>query len=211
LVAATIMLAGCANIQNDRTRTKVEGTTAGAAAGGILGGVIGGIASLGSPSYIAQGAIIGAQLGGHGGYAYGTSVANKKAQYASREAWLDACIAEAKATGEKSRNYSELARRVIARQRLEIAGVLKDGEIRPESRARAAAIRAELDANITNLSGAIRTWDSVLEAHREVVRRNQGRPQGEALNQQVDELNASQDALRQDLDSFHAMRKNLGP
>ncbi len=211
MMVAAILLAGCANIHNDRTRTKVEGTTAGAAAGGILGGVVGGIASLGSPSYIAQGAIIGAQLGGHGGYAYGTSVANKKARYASREAWLDACIAEAKATTEKSRQYSELARRVLARQQREIAGVLKNGEIRPESRERAAAIRAELDTNITHLNGAIQTWDRVLDAHREVVRHNQPSPRGEALNRQVDELNASQDDLRQDLDTFHAMRKNLGP
>jgi len=31
------------------------------------------------------------------------------------------------------------------------------------------------------------------------------------LSQQVDELNRRQDDLRQDLDSFTALRKNLGP
>ncbi len=211
VAGALLLLAGCANIHNDRTRTKVEGTSAGVATGGILGGVIGGIAGLGSPSSIAQGAIIGAQIGGNGGYAYASSVADRKAEYASREEWLNACIAEAKTTAEKSRAYSELARRIIARQQREIAEVLKNGEVRPGSVARAAAIREELDTDITNLSGAIQTWDRVLEAHREVVRRNQGNAQAEALNEQADQLNQWQDDLRQDLESFHALRRNLGP
>ena len=211
IVVTAILLAGCTNIHNDRTRTKVEGTAAGAAAGGILGGVIGGVVSLGSPSYIAQGAVIGAQVGGHMGYAYGTSVANKKAQYASREAWLDACIAEAKSTADRSRNYSHLARQIIARQQREIAAVLNNGEIRPESRERATAIRGRLDASITNLNAAIQTWDSVLQAHRQVVQQNRREMQANMLSQQVNDLNRQQDALRQDLDSFVALRKNLGP
>ena len=211
VVLTLILLAGCTNIRNDRTRTKVEGTATGAAAGGILGGVIGGVVSLGSPTYIAQGAIIGAQVGGHAGYAYATSVANKKAQYASREAWLDACIAEAKTTTEKSRDYSKLARQIIARQEREIAAVLKKGEIRPESQARAVAMRGQLDTSITNLNVAIQSWDSVLQAHRQVVQRNRQGPQVEMLSQQVDELNRRQVDLRQDLDSFTALRKKLGP
>ncbi len=166
---------------------------------------------MGSPSYIAQGAIIGAQVGGHAGYAYATSVANKKAQYASREAWLDACIAEARTTADKSRNYSRLARQVIARKGREIAVVLKNGEIRPESRARAAEIREQLDTSITNLNGAIQTWDTVLQAHRNVVRENRPGPQVETLNQEVVDLKRRQDDLRQDLDNFTALRKNLGP
>jgi hypothetical protein len=211
VVVMALVLAGCANIHNDRTRTKVEGTAAGAAAGGILGGVIGGVVSGGSPTYIAQGAIIGAQIGGHAGYAYGTSVANKKAQYASQEAWLDACIAEAKTTTEKSRDYSRLARQIIARQQREIAAVLKNGEIRPESRARATAIRGQLDTSITNLSAAIQAWDIVLQAHRKVVQRYRKGSRVVTLGEQADELSQRQDDLRLDLDSFTALRKNLGP
>jgi hypothetical protein len=211
LAAAAILLAGCANIHNDQTRTKVEGTAAGAVAGGIIGGVIGGAVSMGSPSYIAQGAILGAEIGGGAGYQYGKSVAEKKSQYATEEAWLDACIAEVKSTTGKSQNYNQLAKGLLARQQVEIASILKDGQATPESRDRAAKLRQALDASVTNLNVAIRSWDHVLESHRAVVQRYQPAPQVEALGQQVDELDKSQDELRQDFESFTVLRKELGP
>jgi hypothetical protein len=211
LAVAFLLLAGCANIHNDRTRTKVEGTVAGATAGGILGGVIGGVVSMGSPTYIAQGAILGAQIGGGAGNAYGTSVANRKAEYATQELWLDACIADAKATTDKSEAYSQLARRIITRQQGEIAAVLKNGRIRPADEARAAELREQLDSDLKNLNGAIQTWDSVLQAHRLVVQRYRGSPQGETLGQQLDELNRRQDDLKQDFESFTVLRKSLNP
>ena len=210
MIAASLLLAGCANIHDDRTRTKVEGTAAGAAAGGVLGGVIGGLVSLGSPSSIAQGALIGAQIGGGAGYAYGTSVANKKAEYASREAWLDACIAEARTTADKSRDYSRLARQVLARQQHELAAVLHNGQILPESQAQAAALRKHMDESISNLGAAVATWDSVLDAHRRVVQHYGQEPQAVSLGRNVNELKQSQDNLRQDLDSFTTLRKSLG-
>jgi hypothetical protein len=189
----------------------VEGTTAGAATGGVIGGVIGGLVSMGSPSYIAQGAIIGAQVGGHGGYAYATSVANKKARYASEEVWLDACIAEARETTEKSVAYNQLARQIIARQTQDIPKVLKTAAIKPESRQRAAEIRKLLDTSLTNLNLAIQSWDGVLKAHRELVEQNRGNPKFQGLTRQVEELQKGQDELHQDYDSFTTLRKELGP
>ena len=64
LIFAPLLLAGCTNIHDDCTRTKVEGTAAGAAGGAVLGGVIGGLVSLGSPTSIAQGRSSGLRSAG---------------------------------------------------------------------------------------------------------------------------------------------------
>jgi hypothetical protein len=74
----------CASTPDGR-KTQAQGSAIGAGAGAIVGGLIGGRA----------GALWGAGIGGAGGFAYGTHVANKKAQYKTTEAWLDACIVEA--------------------------------------------------------------------------------------------------------------------
>ena len=74
----------------------------------------------------------------------------------------------------------------------------------------AADLRKHMDDSITNLSAAVTTWDSVLDAHRRVVQRYGQQSRGELLGHNVDELKARQDDLHQDLDSFTTMRKSLG-
>jgi hypothetical protein len=138
-------------------------------------------------------------------------VANKKARYASEEVWLDACIAEARETTEKSVAYNQLARQIIARQTQDIPKVLKTAAIKPESRQRAAEIRKLLDTSLTNLNLAIQSWDGVLKAHRELVEQNRGNPKFQGLTRQVEELQKGQDELHQDYDSFTTLRKELGP
>ncbi len=85
----TLLMPGCANIQDDGTRTVVEGTGTGAGIGAALGAIFMAITG----GNIAKGAAIGAAIGGVGGAAVGTYIAKDKAAYASREAWLDAQIA----------------------------------------------------------------------------------------------------------------------
>jgi hypothetical protein len=110
LIALPLVLSlvtGCAT--TDRTRTQGEGTMVGAAAGALLGGLIG--AATGNSDDALVGAAIGAAVGGAAGYVYGTHVANQKEKYASREDWLDACIANVAKVNQETREYNiQLAR-----------------------------------------------------------------------------------------------------
>jgi hypothetical protein len=97
-------LGGCANIQDDSTRTKTEGTLIGAGAGAAVGAGIGAIA--GGSRGVAIGAGIGALLGGAIGFGVGSHIANQKAKYASEEDWLDACIAQADKINQEAAQYN---------------------------------------------------------------------------------------------------------
>jgi hypothetical protein len=97
-------LAGCANIQDDSTRTKTEGTLVGAGVGAGIGAGIGAIA--GGGRGLAIGAGVGALLGSLIGLGVGTHIANKKAEYASEEDWLDACIAQADQVNQQAAQYN---------------------------------------------------------------------------------------------------------
>jgi len=97
----------CANTSDGRL-TQGQGTLIGAGAGALLGAAIGG----------RQGALLGAAIGGAGGFAYGSHIANKKAQYKSTEEWLDACIAQANTKRREAVAYNrQLNNRLASLQR----------------------------------------------------------------------------------------------
>jgi len=85
----------CASTPDGRN-TQAQGTLIGGAAGGLLGAALGG----------KKGALIGAGVGAAGGFAYGTHIANKKAQYKSTEDWLDACIVQAESKRKAAVAYN---------------------------------------------------------------------------------------------------------
>ena len=96
------LLAGCANIQNDATRTRTEGVVAGCAAGAVLGSLIGD-----NKKSVAA----GCAAGGVAGYAVGYHVATKKQQYATEETYLRDVLRQAE---NQNRAVSELNRRLLA-------------------------------------------------------------------------------------------------
>jgi len=97
-------LSGCANIQDDRTRTQTEGTLIGAGAGAAIGAGVGAIVGGGRGALIGAG--VGALTGGMAGLFVGTHVANQKAKFASEEAWLDACLQQAEKTNNALKTYN---------------------------------------------------------------------------------------------------------
>ena len=99
------LLAGCANIQDDRTRTQTEGTMVGAGVGAATGALIGAI--VGGKKGALVGAGIGGAVGGLAGAAVGTHIADQKEKYASEEAWLDACLQQARQTNDRLKAYNE--------------------------------------------------------------------------------------------------------
>lgn len=98
-------LSGCGNIQHDGTRTKTEGTLVGAGVGAGVGALLG-QAIGGNTAGTLIGAGVGALVGGVSGFAIGSHVADKKAEYASREDWLDSCIADARQGNREVAEYN---------------------------------------------------------------------------------------------------------
>ena len=115
LMAALVYgsLPACTNIKDDETRTKTEGTLTGAGLGAVVGAIIGAVLDGGRGA--ARGAAIGAGAGGVAGYAYGSHVANKKANYASREEWLDACLVQTEKAHRTTTEYNARLRGELVR------------------------------------------------------------------------------------------------
>ncbi len=108
-ITAIAFITSCTNIKDDRQRTITEGGLAGSVIGGLAGGIIGHQSGRGF-----EGALAGAALGGLAGVAYGNHVANKKAAYASQEAWLRACIEQADRANAQARAYNRSLQSKIA-------------------------------------------------------------------------------------------------
>ena len=105
-VTLTFAGTGCSNIHDDSTRTKTEGTLVGGGIGAALGALFGGLIG-GNGKGALIGAGIGAGIGSLAGFFVGKHVADKKAEYASREDWLDDCIAH--------RLKNQICRRAVRR------------------------------------------------------------------------------------------------
>lgn len=95
LLLSCLVLGGCATT-SDQTKTKAGGIALGAILGGALGYALGG----------EEGAALGAVLGGGAGFLVGNEVAKRKAQYASREDFLDAEIVRVAEFNETTRVYN---------------------------------------------------------------------------------------------------------
>jgi len=108
-LAITMGATQCANT-SDGQLAQGQGTAIGAVGGALIGGLIGG----------RKGALIGAGAGGLAGFAYGTHIANKKAQYKSTEEWLDACIAQASAKRKEAVAYNHQLNNKLANLEREV-------------------------------------------------------------------------------------------
>lgn len=121
-ITVIAMFSGCTNIKNDGTRTRTEGALAGTAIGAGLGAIIGN-----QSGRAWEGAAIGAVAGGLTGLAVGNHVANKKAGYASQEAWLDACISSAEKVNARTVAYNRSLRSRINSLESRIAAAKASG------------------------------------------------------------------------------------
>ncbi len=102
LVLLCLVAGGCAST-SDQTKTKAGGTVLGAVLGGVLGYALGG----------EEGAAIGAIVGGGAGFLAGNVIAKRKAQYASKEEFLDAEIIRVAEFNETTRTYNARLREDI--------------------------------------------------------------------------------------------------
>lgn len=180
-LALVTMMSSCANIQNDRTRTRTEGGLAGAALGAAAGAIIGH-----QSGRAWEGAAIGAAAGGVAGVAYGNHVANKKARYASKEAWLDDCIASAERENANAVAYNRSLESNIARLNRQIAAARSSN-----NRAEQRRLKTEVATLNREALQEIRTLDNEIAAQSSVVTETQS----STLNQRVSTLKSTRSSL----------------
>ncbi len=183
--AATICLAflgSCANIQDDGTRTRTEGTLTGAVLGGVAGAIIGN-----QSNRAWQGAAIGAAAGGLAGLAVGDHVARKKAGYASTEDWLDACIAQAEETNQQAVAYNNsLTNRIASLQRqIDAAKALSDANELRRIKQSVVALQKEASEKVTVVNTEITEQDKVI-----------GQTGNSNLQNRVSELKSTRSSLQ---------------
>lgn len=89
---ASLAISSCASTKDGRL-AQGQGTVGGAIAGACVGLLLGGVT--GNWKNAAVYAAVGAVRGGGAGFGYGTLVAQKKAQYARQEDFLDYAVAQA--------------------------------------------------------------------------------------------------------------------
>ena len=190
VMVLAVTVAGCANIQDERTRTQTEGAVVGSGIGAGIGAVIGGLS--GGHRGALQGAGIGAVVGGIGGFLTGRHIANKKSVYASQEDWLDDSIAAARQTNSDIARYNADVQQEIDRLDQESVRLIADYEnYRAESSALVAAnkkvqeYRQQLRSDIASLKEEIAANRQIVEE----VQAESGRTsKSVAMMREVDEM-----------------------
>ena len=190
------LLFSCTNIKDDETRTKTEGTLTGAGVGAVMGAVIG--ALLDGERGAVRGAAIGAGVGGVAGYAYGSHVASQKAQYASREEWLDACLVQAEKSRQTTTAYNARLREELVRLDKEtraLESAYKQGQVKR------ASLRAEeqrIRQRITETENLIQRTETEISLQNSVVQ--DARAGGDA--EKAAQLEAEVRGLREQVDQL---------
>lgn len=198
LAALTFSVSSCTNIQNDGTRTRTEGALAGAVLGAGLGAIIGN-----QSGNAGQGALLGAALGGLGGLAYGNHVANKKARYASEEAWLNACIAQAQQTNSSARSYnSQLSTRISALKQ-QIAAARASGSATQKRNAKNAIIQLQRESN-----AELKKVDSEIQAQQGVLGQTKN-SRASSLRGEVSSLQSTRSSMRSNIDRLASLGNSV--
>ena len=190
VMVLAVTVAGCANIQDEQTRTQAKGTVVGSGIGAGIGAVIGGLS--GGHRGALQGAGIGAVVGGIGGFLTGRHIANKKSVYASQEDWLDDSIAAARQTNSDIARYNADVQQEIDRLDQESVRLIADYEnYRAVSSALVAAnkkvqeYRQQLRSDIASLKEEIAANRQIVEE----VQAESGRTsKSVAMMREVDEM-----------------------
>ena len=198
LAALTFSVSSCTNIQNDGTRTRTEGALAGAVLGAGLGAILGN-----QSGNAGQGALLGAALGGLGGLAYGNHVANKKAGYASEEAWLNACIAQAKQTNSSARSYnSQLSSRISALKQ-QIAAANASGSSSQKRNAKNAIIQLQRESN-----AELKKVDNEIKAQQGALGQTSN-SRASSLRSEVSSLQSTRSSMYSNIDRLASLGNSV--
>ena len=189
LFFAISLIAGCANIKDDSTRTKTEGTMIGAGAGAVVGGLVGYL--VGGEKGALIGAGVGAAAGAAGGYAYGDHVAGQKEKYAKEEDWLDACVVEAKKTNQDLIAYNQTLTQQIADVKKETAALRKKYKNSTALQAKLKERQKSVDEMLASTNTKLEFAKKELEAQKYVAddaRKNQKSDYAVTMDSEAEQL-----------------------
>lgn len=123
LILTVSLCTGCANIKDDATLTRWQSILIAATVVGGTGLIIGLLT--GNKKTVLFGTLAGMTVGALIGLAYGNHVVSQKEKFASDEAWLDACTAEAKKVNKDLAAYKKKLSREINTTKKEVAVLQK--------------------------------------------------------------------------------------
>lgn len=186
-LAAAALLSGCANIQDDQTRTRAEGAGAGALLGAGLGAIIGN-----QSGRAWEGAAIGGTVGALGGLAVGDHVARKKAAYKNQEAWLNACIDQAERTNSRARSYNASLSNKISSLQQKINAAKASG-----NRSELQSLRRSALALQSETKQQIQTVNNEISEQNRVLSQAGSGGSSMTLRTQVGELRSTKSSLNQ--------------
>ena len=210
MMFSSVMVSGCANIKDDRTRTQTEGTLVGAGAGAAVGAGIGALAGGGRGAII--GAIIGAVVGGATGYGVGTHIANKKAEYASEEDWLDACLQDAQARNEQLKTHNANLTAEIKQLDTQTAALQKAYAAKGVTKKELDAAQATLSEKIKENKELLAQVDADIAGHQQVVAEAKASNKTEMATQldaEIVQLQAQKKTLEESINQFAAMSSRV--
>lgn len=167
LAAISLSCTNCAPTQ-DGQLAQAQGTGLGALGGAALGAGIG--ALTGNSNDVARGAMIGGALGGAAGFAYGSHVAQQKSKYASTEAWLDACIVDAKKKRSAAVAYNDRLGRQLARLQREVAAAKAAGD-----KGRLRSLNREIRAERTAAQKEVTAFNKETQLQRSAIQEAGGK------------------------------------
>ncbi len=211
--AATLIMAcmlsvsltgGCANIQNDSTRTKTEGTLTGAGLGAALGAGLGAIFG-GNTKSTLIGAAIGAGVGSLGGYFVGKHIADKKSEYASYEDWLDACIQDTEKLNADMAGYN-------AQLSKDVAALDKESKALAAKYKKQAASRDQMRAELKKVQALQKdSSDNIANLEKDIVKRREASADAKANGQgkKAKKLDAEIASLSKQINEMKAYNKRL--
>jgi len=195
---------GCANIQDDGTRTKTEGTLTGAGVGAALGAGLGAIFG-GNTKATLIGAAIGAGVGSLGGYFVGKHIADKKAEYASYEDWLDACIQDSEKLNADMRTYNDQLGK-------DVAALDKESKALAAQYKKNAASRDQMRAELKKVQALQKdSGDNIARLEKDIAKRREAAADAKSHGQgaRAKKMDAEIAKLSKQINEMKAYNKRL--
>jgi hypothetical protein len=204
-----INLTGCANIKDDQTRTKTEGTLIGSGLGAVIGGGIAAIASSGDSSAMLKGAAIGAAAGGLLGHAYGSKVAARKAEYADNETYLQGCIAELRRERSRVAASNAQTNKRIAAQKQELNQLIALQKNNEPTNERFVALNRSVDSSLKVANDNLKRTDALIKDHETAVKNQQNNDVAKgAWKSELANLKDERAELEASINSLNAIESN---
>jgi uncharacterized protein YcfJ len=195
--------AGCANIKDDRTRTRAEGLTVGAGIGAIVGAGVGAFTGYHGAA-IAGGTAAGSAIG----RAFGESVVEKKEAYARTESGLDARIAAIRRQTASRRAYNGKLRGMVARREGQLASLLASKSA-PGTTVEEFDLRTSVASTLREVDLRASAWQAAIAGHKEALRRRAEDARSATAAAELDALSREEAALQRERERLMSIEMKL--